>query len=84
MQSKETKVQKKTKKNGGSEDIELNSEDEETCKESKGSDGDADDWIGCDCGNWYHKWCVADLNILNMEEEALKSYIFKCTECSTN
>lgn len=79
IRNKEKKIQ--TKKNDGRVGKKSNSGEEETCNECGGIDGDIDDWIGCDCGKWFHKWCISDLNVLNMREEALQEYIFKCDNC---
>ena len=49
--------------------------------ECEQEDGDADDWVGCECGAWYHKWCVPDLEVMNMTEAALEVYHFKCANC---
>ena len=60
----------------------LSSKEKEVCTTCKGTDGDPDDWLGCDnCGSWFHKWCVVDLAVLNMSEEALRQYEFKCSKC---
>ena len=54
----------------------------EICFACKRSDGDDDDWIGCNyCEKWYHKWCCEDPVCMRLGDEDLEHYIFRCIEC---
>lgn len=50
------------------------------CK--KGYDNQPEDWIGCDCGQWFHKQCSNIPNVEEMEDDELEALEFKCVHCA--
>lgn len=44
-------------------------------------DGDFCEWIGCDCGSWYHIGCLDDPSLQAMSMSEIEKLTYVCERC---